>query len=138
MQNNSTYDSTQIMFSKLESSYGLPKGLLDAVWFAESGRGKQMLSKVGAKGHFQFMDDTAKEFGLNDPYDLKSAATTAAKYYARLSKIFDGDIHKMLAGYNWGQGNVQRKGMSHLPEETKKYISKITNEMQNKCKRIKL
>lgn len=130
MQTNSTDNLTQTMFSNLEASYGLPKGLLDAVWFAESARGKHMLSGVGAKGPFQFMDATAKEFGLHDPYDLKAAANAAAKYYARLSKMFDGDLHKMLAGYNWGQGNVMRKGMAHLPDETKAYIAKITKEMQ--------
>jgi soluble lytic murein transglycosylase-like protein len=130
MQSDISYNLTQTMFANLESAYGLPKGLLDAVWFAESARGKRMVSSVGAKGHFQFMDATAKEYGLHDPYDLKASANAAAKYYSRLSKMFGGDIKKMLAGYNWGEGNVLRKGIAHLPEETKAYIAKITKQMQ--------
>ena len=30
----------------------------------------------------------------------------------------------MLAGYNWGMGNVDKKGMGSLPPETTDYLSK--------------
>src|SRR4029079_19831581 len=39
---------------------------------------------------------------------------------------FGGDYAKALAAYNWGPGNVQRKGMASAPAETRNYIQKIT------------
>jgi hypothetical protein len=124
------------LFSMLEEKHGLPQGLLDAVWEAESGRGKNMRSSTGAQGHFQFMPGTAKTYGLSDPYDLHQSADAAARYYANLSRRFGGDVPKMLAGYNWGEGNVEKKGMGNLPEETRGYISKITSMMGRGAKSV--
>lgn len=124
------------LFSMLEAKHGLPQGLLDAVWAAESGRGKNMRSSAGAQGHFQFMPGTAKTYGLSDPYDLPQSADAAARYYANLSKRFGGDVPKMLAGYNWGEGNVEKKGMGNLPEETRGYIAKITSMMGRGAKSV--
>lgn len=115
----------------LEQRYGLPKGLLDSVWMAESGRGKNMTSPVGAQGHFQFMPGTAKQYGLKNPNDLGESADAAARMYRDLLKKYGGDLPKALAGYNWGSGNVDKKGMGNLPAETRGYIAKITRNMQN-------
>ncbi|ALS64953.1 hypothetical protein AT395_08135 [Pandoraea apista] len=43
---------------------------LVSVWAQESGHGADMLSGAGAKGHFQFTEATAKQYGLDDPNDL--------------------------------------------------------------------
>lgn len=117
------------LFSGLESQYGLPKGLLDSVWAQESDRGTNMRSKAGAKGHFQFMDATAKQYGLDDPDDLTKSATAAAQMYRDLLKQNGGDLNKALAGYNWGQGNVQRKGMENAPKETRNYVEQVQARM---------
>jgi hypothetical protein len=126
----------QELFSRLEAKHGLPQGLLDAVWAAESGRGKNMRSSAGAQGHFQFMPGTAKTYGLSDPNDLAQSADAAARYYSNLSKRFGGDVPKMLAGYNWGEGNVEKKGMGRLPAETRGYIEKITGMMGRGAKAV--
>lgn len=117
------------LFSRLESQYGLPKGLLDSVWAQESSRGTNMRSSAGAKGHFQFMDATAKQYGLDDPDDLTKSATAAARMYRDLLKQNGGDLSKALAGYNWGQGNVQRKGMENAPKETRNYVEQVQARM---------
>ena len=118
------------LFSQLEGQYGLPAGLLDSVWAAESGRGRAMLSPKGAQGHFQFMPATAKQYGLQDPSDLTQSATAAARMLSDLMQQSGGDVQKALAGYNWGIGNVQRKGMDAAPAETRNYIAKVTGNMQ--------
>lgn len=123
-----TTESSEL-FSKLESQYGLPAGLLDSVWNTESGRGTTMKSPAGAKGHFQFMDPTARQYGVADPYDLKQSATGAAKMYSDLLKANGGDLNKALAGYNWGQGNVNSKGLQNAPKETRDYIAKVRSQM---------
>lgn len=113
------------LFDRLEKQYGLPKGLLDSVWDAESGRGSSMNSPKGAMGHFQFMPGTAKQYGVANPYDLEQSASGAARMYSDLLKSTGGDLPKALAAYNWGIGNVQRQGLGRAPAETQGYIKKV-------------
>lgn len=115
--------------AELEKKYNLPSGLLDSVWSAESGRGKNMLSPAGAQGHFQFMPGTAKQYGLNDPNDFDQSSDAAARYYRDLMAKYGGNLQKAVAAYNWGPGNVDRKGLAAAPAETRNYISKVTGAM---------
>jgi hypothetical protein len=124
--------STADLFDALEKKFGLPPGSLDKVWNIESGRGKTMLSPAGAKGHFQFMDATAKQYGVADPNDLTQSATGAASYIHDLMAKYEGDIRKALAAYNWGQGNLDKDIAAHggdwerfLPNETAGYLNKF-------------
>lgn len=121
----STPTDPNSLFGQLEKRYGLPAGLLDTVWNVESGRGKNLRSKKGAKGHFQFMDPTAKEYGLQNPDDLNESANAAARYYADLLKKYSGDLSKAAAAYNWGQGRVDTLGMGRAPFDTRDYVAKI-------------
>ena len=114
---------------RLERAYGLPSGVLNAMWLAESDGGRAMVSPKNAKGPFQFIDATAKRFRLRDPYDFGQAARAAAAYLRENLDRFDGDLDKALAAYNWGEGHVQDKGMARLPGETRDYISKIRSTM---------
>jgi len=116
------------LFASLERMYGLPEGLLDRMWAKESARGTRMLSPKGAMGHFQFMPETAKEYGLKDPNDLSSSAAAAARYMAVLMKRYGGDVQSSLAAYNWGMGNVDRKGLANAPWETRDYVQTITGK----------
>jgi hypothetical protein len=117
------------LFNQLESKYKLPAGLLDRVWNTESARGANMTSKKGARGHFQFMDGTAKEYGVQDPNNLMQSATGAAHYISDLLKRYNGDIQKAMAAYNWGMGNFDKKGgLGALPAETSDYVRKTTGQ----------
>jgi hypothetical protein len=116
------------LFGQLEKSKGLPSGLLDAVWSAESSRGQNMKSPKGAQGHFQFMPATARQYGLTDPNNLPQSATAAAQMLSDMVQQ-TGSVPKALAAYNWGIGNVQRKGMDAAPAETRNYIQKVTANM---------
>lgn len=115
--------------AQLEKQYGLPAGLLDSVWNAESGRGKNMRSTAGAEGHFQFMPGTAKQYGLKNPYDFDQSSEAAAQYYRDLFKKYGGNLEKAVAAYNWGPGNVDRNGLGALPAETRNYLDKVKRGM---------
>lgn len=117
--------SAQKQLSDLERKYDLPAGLLDSVWDTESARGRNMKSSAGAEGHFQFMPETAKQYGLKNPYDFQESADAAARMYADLLRQYGGDVRKALAAYNWGSGNLDRKGMDSAPAETRNYIDKV-------------
>ncbi|MDZ7320758.1 lytic transglycosylase domain-containing protein [Kosakonia sacchari] len=117
----------QAKFAALEQKYGLPSGLLNATYQKESGGGKYLFSKAGALGPFQFMPGTARDLGLkgDDVFDLDLSAEAAARYYQILLKRYNGDVAKAAAAYNHGLGNIDKKGLSNLPAETRDYIPSI-------------
>lgn len=116
---------TQALFSGLEQQYQLPSGLLDSVYQTESARGRFLTSPKGAQGPFQFMPATARQYGLQDPMDLRQSATAAAHMYSDLLRANGGDVTRALAAYNWGQGNLNRYGLGNAPGETRNYIDKV-------------
>ncbi|QNC81764.1 transglycosylase SLT domain-containing protein [Klebsiella quasipneumoniae] len=118
-------------FGMLEGKYGLPAGLLRGVAATESGGDPYAVSKAGAKGLFQFMPGTAKDMGLNgsDVYDPKKSAEAAAKYLHYLI-MATGDTQSALQAYNWGLGNLQKKGMQNAPKETQEYYAKVIANMK--------
>ncbi|HBZ1552865.1 lytic transglycosylase domain-containing protein [Klebsiella pneumoniae] len=119
-------------FGALEGKYGLPAGLLSSVAATESGGDPFAVSPKGAKGPFQFMDGTARDLGLKgmDVYDPHKSADAAARYLRFLLDATGGDLEKTLASYNWGLGNVQKKGMDNLPSETRNYVPKVMAGMR--------
>ncbi|WP_116440770.1 lytic transglycosylase domain-containing protein [Klebsiella pneumoniae] len=119
-------------FGSLEGKYGLPAGLLSSVAATESGGDPFAVSPKGAKGPFQFMDGTARDLGLKgmDVYDPHKSADAAARYLRYLLDATGGDLEKTLASYNWGLGNVQKKGMDNLPSETRNYVPKVMAGMR--------
>lgn len=114
-------------FTELEKVHGLPSGLLRRVAWQESRFNDAAKSPAGAVGLFQFMPATAKEFGIN-PLSATQSAQAAAKYLEQLYKRF-GNWSDALASYNWGQGNVAKKGRFASPKETQKYFASITADL---------
>lgn len=87
-------------------------------------------------GIAQFQPDTAKQYGI-DPTKPDQAIYGQSRYMADLLKMFGGDYAKAAAGYNWGQGNVQKviakwgdKWADHIPASTKDYLAKIGTPME--------
>ncbi|EXA68377.1 tape measure domain protein [Acinetobacter baumannii 348935] len=114
-------------FAGLESKYGLPSGTLSAIHAIETGNtGKtnQVNKQTGATGGFQFLEGTAKQYGVKDRTDLAQSAEGAAKYMSYLLKLFKGDLEKAVRAYHAGEGNVQ-KG---------KNIGKYNNDYWSKFK----
>jgi hypothetical protein len=122
-------------FGAFEKSQGLPAGLLWAQEYQELG-GKMgnigAISPKGAMGPFQFEPDTAKQYGLQDPFNLHDSSAAAARMMGDLMRKYKGDVRKALAAYNWGSGNVDKdiskngaNWESNLPAETRNYLNKI-------------
>jgi soluble lytic murein transglycosylase-like protein len=127
LQGKAALNAMRGYFMELEKKYNLPPGLLYAVAMTESAGKRFAVSEVGAQGPFQFMPPTAKAYGLkgDDVFDWYKSADAAAKMYGSLSKQFNGDLDKMLAGYNWGTGNMSKYGMKNMPKQTREYIPKV-------------
>ncbi|WP_171288729.1 transglycosylase SLT domain-containing protein, partial [Acinetobacter baumannii] len=63
---------------------------------------------TGATGGFQFLEGTAKQYGVKDRTDLAQSAEGAAKYMSYLLKLFKGDLEKAVRAYHAGEGNVMK------------------------------
>ncbi|MDN8598616.1 phage tail tape measure protein [Citrobacter sp. S2-9] len=118
-------------FGQLEAKYQLPTGLLNSVATTESGGNQFAVSSAGAQGLFQLMPGTAKGLGLKEgeQFDPQKSSEAAARYLSSLLKQFGGDVNTALAAYNWGPGNVAKKGLGNMPAETKAYLQKVTGGM---------
>lgn len=85
-------------------------------------------------GLSQFQPKTAKSYGI-DPRDPKQSIKGQAMFMRDLLKMFNGDYEKALAGYNWGQGNLQKsidkwgdKWLSHAPKSVQNYVNSIMQD----------
>lgn len=91
---------------------GIPQDLA-YVPIVESAFNPSALSRAKAKGLWQFIPSTGKQYGLKQDFfidersSLEKATFAAAQYLKNLYAMF-GDWNLALAGYNAGEGNVQR------------------------------
>ncbi|AQT03713.1 lysozyme family protein [Acetobacter persici] len=80
----------------MEQKYGLPTGVLDAMWAQESSRGKNArASSAGALGEFQIMPDVARAEGVN-PNDFKQSADYAARRMRSSMDRYHGSLAASL------------------------------------------
>jgi hypothetical protein len=106
---------------------GVDPRFIHAVIKQESRYKKDAVSSAGARGLMQLMPATAKRFGSTDPNDTASNIEAGTKYLAWLLKRFDGDVSLALAGYNAGEGAVDKyKGVPPYGE-TQNYVSRIVS-----------
>lgn len=105
---------------------GVDPRFIHAVIKQESRYNPKAVSPVGAQGLMQMMPATAKRFGLKDPFDPAANVEAGTKYLKFLLKRFDGDVSLALAGYNAGEGSVDKyKGVPPYGE-TQNYVKKIS------------
>lgn len=113
-------------FRQMSIKYNIPPGLLSRIAQQESDYDPTARSPVGAIGLMQFMPPTAKDMGI-DPLNPQDAIKGAAKYlrwlYGRT-----GSWQMALAAYNWGIGNLERKGFAVAPQETQLYVAQISED----------
>jgi membrane-bound lytic murein transglycosylase D len=117
----------------------LPKGLA-YLPVIESAYMPNLTSRAGAHGIWQFMPDTAREYGLrvdwwvDERADPERSTNAAVAYLSDLHGMFD-DWSLALAAYNCGPGRVRRTlketgatsfwellEQSALPRETRGYV----------------
>ena len=104
---------------------GVDPRFIHAVIKQESRYNPKAVSSAGAQGLMQMMPATADRFGLKDPFDAKANVEAGTKYLKWLLKRFDGDVSLALAGYNAGEGAVDKyKGVPPY-NETQNYVKKI-------------
>ena len=79
----------------------------------------------------QLMPATARRFNVSNAYDPQQNINAGAKYLAWLMKRFNGNTSLALAGYNAGEGNVQKYGGIPPFRETQDYVRRVSSRYSN-------
>ncbi|MDR0354579.1 MAG: lytic transglycosylase domain-containing protein [Deltaproteobacteria bacterium] len=129
-------DDLEIIIRKVGAALGLDPSLIKAVIKTESNFNQRAVSPAGAKGLMQLMPGTAKEMGVQDPFNPLDNIWGGARYLKKMLDSHGGNLNKALAAYNWGPGNFRRHGAEgrNMPRETRRYIE-VVNRNYNQFKK---
>lgn len=106
---------------------GVDPLLLYSVMHQESSFKSGAISPKGARGLMQLMPGTAARFGVTSIFDPRQNIEGGARYLRFLLDRFDGDVNLTLAGYNAGEGAVEKYGWRIPPyAETQEYVRRIS------------
>ncbi|GAA5005764.1 lytic transglycosylase domain-containing protein [Pseudoluteimonas lycopersici] len=106
--------------------YGVDEAVIRAIIHAESAFRPTALSRVGAQGLMQLMPATARRFGVSDSYNAAQNIQGGVQYLAWLLKRYGGDLKLAAAGYNAGEGAVDKyKGVPPY-SETRRYVDRVS------------
>jgi soluble lytic murein transglycosylase-like protein len=105
---------------------GVDPRFIHAVIWQESKYIVAARSHAGAQGLMQLMPATAKRFGCEDPNDPAANIEAGTKYLHWLLKRFSGNVELALAGYNAGEGSVDKYNGIPPYNETRNYVKIIS------------
>lgn len=105
--------------------HGVDPGLMKAMMHTESAFNANARSPVGAQGLMQLMPATARRFNVSNAWNPAENIEGSAKYIAWLMKRFNNNVEFAVAGYNAGEGNVDKyKGIPPF-KETRNYVQRV-------------
>lgn len=105
--------------------FGVEEAVIRAIMHAESAYNPNALSRVGAQGLMQLMPATARRFGVVNAFDPTQNIRGGVEYLSWLLKRFNGDLTLAAAGYNAGEGAVDRYRGVPPYGETRRYVERV-------------
>jgi Transglycosylase SLT domain len=111
------------IIQRVAREQGVDASLVRAVIQVESGYQPRARSRKGAMGLMQVMPETARQYGVRNPYDPAANIEAGSKH---LKSLLDRlPLTLALAAYNAGEAAVQRfRGVPPYPE-TEHYVTTI-------------
>jgi soluble lytic murein transglycosylase-like protein len=120
--NTSAYDAE---IRSAAQRHGVEEAIVRAIIHAESSFNPNAISRAGAQGLMQLMPATARRFGVSNSFDPTQNISGGVQYLAWLLKRYNGDLTLAAAGYNAGEGAVDRhKGVPPY-NETRRYVERV-------------
>lgn len=108
---------------------GVPVALIQAVIHVESNHNPKAVSPKGAQGLMQLMPATAQRFGVRNAFDPAQNIRAGSTYLAWLYRRYQ-NWSLALAGYNAGEGAVDKYGGIPPYRETRRYVRKVLARYQ--------
>jgi len=105
--------------------------LVHAIIKVESEYNPKAVSPKGAMGLMQLIPETARRFGVENPFNPEANIAGGVSYLKYLLDLFGGDVPLSLAAYNAGENAVQRSGGIPAFRETQDYVQKVTSLYQS-------
>jgi soluble lytic murein transglycosylase-like protein len=115
-----------LIIMRVGKRVGVDPRLIHAVVWQESKYNTGAVSGVGAQGLMQLMPATAKRFNCANVNDPEANVEAGTKYLRWLLERFSGDVSLALAGYNAGEGSVDKYAGVPPFSETQSYVRIIT------------
>lgn len=113
------------------SRRALSPKLVEAIVRVESDFNPREVSNKGALGIMQVIPSTGARFGVHrhELFDPARNIAAGTAYLAWLRNRYRGDLDRMLAAYNAGEGAVDRyDGVPPFPE-TREYVRRVRAEL---------
>ncbi|WP_157265936.1 lytic transglycosylase domain-containing protein [Azohydromonas aeria] len=109
---------------------GIDPLLMHAIAHVESRHNAAAVSHAGARGVMQVMPATGKRFGAGADaerslLDARTNTQAGAAYLRLLQRRFNGDLTRVLAAYNAGEGAVDKYGGVPPYAETRAYVRDV-------------
>lgn len=101
--------------------HGVSSSLVKAVITVESCFRPKARGSLGEKGLMQLMPATARRFNIRNGYSVQQNIHGGTRYLGYLQQRYSGDLPRMVAAYNAGEGRIKPGG--RIPN--KAYVSKV-------------
>lgn len=101
-----------VSLTEIGAPYGISGSYLQRTQQLETGSNPNQTSSTGAKGPFQFIDSTAKQYGVKDPFDYLQSADGAARLAADNKAELTNRLGRpptdaeLYIGHNQGSGGA--------------------------------
>ncbi len=121
----STKSQVLNVVNQISKKYDVDEKLVQALIKQESGFNPKAKSKAGAMGLMQLMPSTAKNLGVQDPYNMVQNVEGGVKYLKSMLNKYNGNVILALAAYNAGPNAVDKYSGVPPYKETQNYVRNI-------------
>jgi soluble lytic murein transglycosylase len=120
----------ETLISHYAEKFKLDRSLIKAVIKVESNFDPLVVSSKGAQGLMQLMPETAREIGVNNPFDPSDSIYGGSFYLRKMLDSFDRNLDYALAAYNAGPNAVRKyRGIPPFAE-TRNYVEQVKHYIE--------
>jgi len=116
---------------QIAGRYDVVPSLVHSIIAAESAYNRFAVSDKGAQGLMQLMPGTARDYGVEDSFDIIQNIEGGVKYLKDLQKTYPGRIDLVLAAYNAGRSAVAKYNGVPPYAETKTYVARVKSFLRD-------